>query len=194
VFSVNTDGTGYQVLHSFQTNGVDGINPWTGVVLWRHTLFGTTQRGGGTNAHGTLFSINTNGSAYTIVHTFILPSGVFTNFDGTEPMGDMMVSGNTIYGTTQRGGALGGGTLFSLFPRPGISVVHVAGTSVQLSATNGVPGEAYSLLASSDAQAAAAQWSALATNTADASGNLSFSAADTGASAAGRRFYILQMR
>jgi uncharacterized repeat protein (TIGR03803 family) len=195
VFSVNTDGTGYQVLHSFQTNGVDGINPWTSVVLWRHTLYGTTQRGGGTNAHGILFSINTNGSAYTVVHTFILPSGIFTNYDGTEPMGDMMVSGNTIYGTTQRGGALGGGALFSLaLPRPGISGFHVAGTSVQLSATKGVPGETYTLVASSDANALAAQWSALATNTADASGNLTFTATDPGAQTAGRRFYMLQMR
>jgi uncharacterized repeat protein (TIGR03803 family) len=195
VFSVHTDGSGYQVLHSFLTNGVDGKNPYTGLVLWHHTLFGTTQQGGGASSHGTIFSINTNGSAYTILHTFVLPSGTFTNSDGTEPMGDLTISRNTLYGTTQRGGYASGGTAFSLsLPRPGITRVGALGSNVTLNATNGVPGENYILLGSSDVRLPAAQWLSVATNTADVTGNLTYSVADSGAAGAAQRFYMLQMQ
>jgi uncharacterized repeat protein (TIGR03803 family) len=195
VFSVHTDGTGYQVLHSFLTNGVDGRNPWTGMVLWHHTLYGTTASGGGTNSSGTIFSINTNGLAYAVFHRFVLPSGTFTNIDGTEPEGDLMISGNTLYGTTQRGGSTGGGTLFSLtLPQPRITGLHVTGSNLVLNATNGVPGENYVLLASPDVRLSVAQWTAVGTNMPDAGGNLAFAATDAAAPAAAQRFYILQMQ
>lgn len=195
VSSVHTDGTGYQVLHTFLTNGVDGRNPWTGLGLWHHTLYGTTASGRGTNGSGIIFSINTNGGDYTVFHRFVLPSGSFTNIDGTEPMGDLMISGNTLYGTTQRGGSTGGGTLFSLtLPQPRITGINVTGSDLVLNATNGVPGENYVLLASSDVQLSVAQWSAIGTNAPDAGGNLTFATTDPAAPAAAPRFYILQMQ
>ncbi len=194
VFSVHTDGTSYQVLHSFQTNGVDGANPWSGLVLWHHTLYGTTQKGG-TNGHGTIFSINTNGSAYTIFHNFVLPSGTFTNLDGTTPEGDLMISGNILYGTTQAGGSAGFGTVFSAaLPRPGITSFRLVGNNLTVNATNGVPGEAYTLLASSDIKLRMALWSPLDARLADSGGNLAFSAIDYAVPAAARRFYIVQMQ
>ncbi len=194
VFSVHTDGTGYQILHTFLTNGIDGINPWSGLVLWHHTLYGTTQRGG-TNGHGTIFSINTNGSAYAVFHTFVQPTGTFTNVDGTTPEGDLMISGNTLYGTTQQGGSAGFGTLFSItLPRPGITAFSLAGNSLTLNATNGVPGEVYTLLAYPDIQARFALWSPIAQSIAGPDGSLDFTATDFLAPTAARRFYILQMQ
>src|SRR2546429_4860192 len=44
VFAVNTDGTGFTNLHSF--NYSDGANPWAGLILSGHTLYGTTYYGG----------------------------------------------------------------------------------------------------------------------------------------------------
>jgi uncharacterized repeat protein (TIGR03803 family) len=191
IFSVHTDGTGYQVLHSFLTNGVDGLTPWSGLALWHHTLYGTTEKGG-TNNHGTIFSINTNGSAYTIFHSFVLASGAFTNVDGTEPMGDLMISGKTLYGTTQRGGSASAGTVFSLgLPRPGINVIILSGNNVLLTATNGVPGESYALVTSSNSDLPPTQWTSIATNVADSSRNITFSVFDVPMTA--KRFYMLQM-
>ena len=195
VFSVHADGSGYQVLHSFLTNGVDGIDPWTGLVLWHHTLYGTTEKGGGANGQGTIFSINTNGSNYAIFHTFLQPSGSFTNIDGSEPMGELTISGSTLYGTTQRGGSIGGGTVFSLaLPRPGIISIGISGNNVLLNATNGVPGEAYTLLTSYDLRLRTALWIPLAASIADTNGNLAFAATDYGAPGAVQRFYMLEMQ
>jgi uncharacterized repeat protein (TIGR03803 family) len=194
VFSVQKDGAGYQILHSFAGNGVDGSNPWTGLVLWHHTLYGTTERGG-TNGHGTIFSINTNGSAYTVFHQFILASGSFTNIEGTEPQGELMISGNTLYGTTQRGGSSGSGTVFGLtLPRPGIKEMRISGNNVVFDATNGVPGETYALLTSSEPSSPGVQWTAIATNTANADGNIAFAATDPVGPATRQRFYVLQMQ
>ena len=36
VFAINTDGTGFKVLHSF--TGDDGANPWAGLICSDHTL------------------------------------------------------------------------------------------------------------------------------------------------------------
>src|SRR6266851_618797 len=38
VFAVNTDGTGFTNLHSF--NYSDGSNPWSGLILSGNTLYG----------------------------------------------------------------------------------------------------------------------------------------------------------
>src|SRR5580692_5099667 len=53
VFAVNTDGSGYTVLHNF-TDEPDGSHPAAGLVLAGNTLYGVTVNGG-TNGWGTLF-------------------------------------------------------------------------------------------------------------------------------------------
>src|SRR5437868_4629434 len=40
VFAVNSDGTGFTVLHNF-TGGSDGASPWDGLIVWGNTLYGT---------------------------------------------------------------------------------------------------------------------------------------------------------
>jgi uncharacterized repeat protein (TIGR03803 family) len=56
VFSINSDGSGYQVLHEFAGTPDDGRFSSAGLTLIDSTLFGTTINGGGTNG-GTVFSI-----------------------------------------------------------------------------------------------------------------------------------------
>jgi uncharacterized repeat protein (TIGR03803 family) len=106
VFAINTDGTGFTVLHSF-SGGSDGANPWTGLVLSGNTLYGTAHYGGGAGA-GTVFAVNTDGTGFTNLHTFTGGS------DGAYPNGGLIVSGSTLYGTAAYGGSAGVGTVFAI--------------------------------------------------------------------------------
>jgi uncharacterized repeat protein (TIGR03803 family) len=79
-----------------------------GLVLSGSTLYGTsahgTGDGGGSN---TVFKVDTNGAGFTTLH-------VFNSTDGGNPRGDLLLSGNTLYGVTYSGGGAGMGTIFSL--------------------------------------------------------------------------------
>jgi len=56
---------------------------------------------------------NVSAQTFTILHTFTAGSGFpsYTNSDGANP-GSLIISGNTLYGTTDRGGSSGRGTMF----------------------------------------------------------------------------------
>ncbi len=112
VFSINTDGSGINVLHSFAGGTSDGSNPHAGLTLVGSTLYGTTSFGGSANA-GTVFSINADGSGYTLWDSFAgVPGG------GSYPFAGLTLFGSTLYGTTETGGSSGGGTVFSLAINP----------------------------------------------------------------------------
>ncbi|MGH7969010.1 MAG: choice-of-anchor tandem repeat GloVer-containing protein, partial [Limisphaerales bacterium] len=114
----------FTTLHSFSaiasTNfyGVytnnDGANPHGRLVLRGDTLYGATSAGG-SSGMGTLFKINTDGSGFAILHTFVSDSNSvgFTNQDGGGPTG-LLLSDNTLYGTCSRGGLGGSGTVFKV--------------------------------------------------------------------------------
>lgn len=59
VFAVNTDGTGFTVVHDF-TGGSDGDTPIGGLILSGNTLYGMAQYDGnpGPAGNGTVFSIS----------------------------------------------------------------------------------------------------------------------------------------
>jgi uncharacterized repeat protein (TIGR03803 family) len=109
VFSFNTANSDFTVLHTF-FNGttLDGYNPDAGLVLSGSTLYGTTVFGG-TNRGGTVFSITTNGNAYTTIHGFNPAIG-----EGKLPEGGLFLQGNTLYGTTLGTGTTLTGTIFSV--------------------------------------------------------------------------------
>jgi uncharacterized repeat protein (TIGR03803 family) len=119
VFAVNTDGTGFTNLHSFVltvsgTNSSGGANPCGGVVLSGTTLFGATQYGG-TSGSGAIFSVTTNGTLFNVLYDFTQTDPVAgTNTDGANPQGDLVLSGNTLYGVTYEGGTSNYGTVFAL--------------------------------------------------------------------------------
>jgi uncharacterized repeat protein (TIGR03803 family) len=131
VFAIRTDGTGYTNLMRFPavlgdtyTNS-HGANPFPGLSLNADTLYGATL-GGGYGGKGTVFSLNTNGSGFTSVYHFPAGSGIAaTNSDGAYPRGGVVSSGNSVYGTAERGGAFGYGTVFSISmlpPRPRLTI------------------------------------------------------------------------
>ncbi len=109
------------VLHSFAS--ADGVNPTGGVILdGAGFLHGTTSYGG-TGDHGTIYTIDTDGNNFSVLHRFA--SGVD---DGSHPHGELVIDGSgDLYGTTAEGGAasgLGWGTVFRFTSGSGITLLH----------------------------------------------------------------------
>src|SRR5439155_549315 len=72
VFKLNRDGSGYTLLHSFQSNfdHNDGANPAAGLSVGHDgRLYGTTYFGGSRGA-GCVFKLDPDGGGYALLHTF----------------------------------------------------------------------------------------------------------------------------
>jgi uncharacterized repeat protein (TIGR03803 family) len=107
IFAINTDGSNFRILYSFQ-NAADGSGPYGGVILSGGTMYGTAALGGNAGG-GSAFALNSDGTGFTLLHDF---SG---GSDGGGPFGGLMLSGNSLYGTADDGGALStNGTVFAL--------------------------------------------------------------------------------
>ncbi len=102
VFSINTDGSDYVVLHYFSPE--DGY-PMEGVTLAGDSLYGATLDSGPLY-FGVVYSVKTDGSDYTVLHRF-------DNEDGSNAYGKLLLAGNTFYGMAASGGAAGCGAIFS---------------------------------------------------------------------------------
>jgi uncharacterized repeat protein (TIGR03803 family) len=80
-----------------------------------NTLYGVAVSGG-TGGNGTVFRINPDGTSFTNLHSFTMGSENtywdIANADGANPQGGLVLSGNTLYGTTEQGGLAGEGTVF----------------------------------------------------------------------------------
>jgi uncharacterized repeat protein (TIGR03803 family) len=137
IFSINTDGSDYTILHAFGPsdgyyswyyNGTnvyynwDGEAPNGGLQLSGNTLYGVTENGGIPNNWGTLFSINTDGTGFNVVHNFAVADGSVDGGSDNNPWSDLLWSGDTLYGTTVNGVVYSvntNGTDFSLLARTG---------------------------------------------------------------------------
>ena len=108
IFSMNTDGSGYSVLRSLAPIA-DGINPFGSLSLSGSKLYGMANDGGSSNFCGTIFSMNTNGSGFSILRRF---AGGST--DGSRPFGSLTLFGSQLYGMTYYGGTANQGTVFRL--------------------------------------------------------------------------------
>ena len=103
IFQVGTNGGGFSLLHSFVGGANDGKQPNASLTVVGSTLYGTAS--GGSNDDGVCFSIGTNGSGFSPLHTFTGGTG------GMYPEGNLTVGGSTLYGTTRAGGISYGGIL-----------------------------------------------------------------------------------
>jgi uncharacterized repeat protein (TIGR03803 family) len=117
VFKLNTDGTGYTILYS-PVGGV-GYGPYAGLLQGTDgALYGTTY-GGGVDCYdclatdwGSVFKLNTDGTAYTGLYNFADSAG-----DAAGPRAELVQgSDGALYGTTSYGGANNNGTIFKLNP------------------------------------------------------------------------------
>jgi uncharacterized repeat protein (TIGR03803 family) len=114
VFALDTGGSNFSTLYTF-TNGTDGAEPESGLLLSGSTLYGTTAGTTSGSSYGTVFMMNTNGSGFNVLHQFSAPSlPHYTNGDGFLLSGPLFLSGNTLYGVATDGGANGCGTLFTI--------------------------------------------------------------------------------
>src|SRR5439155_649503 len=117
VFRVNTDGTGFTTLHSFNYDS-DGASPQAGLIVANSTLYGTAAYGGSGPGNGTVFAVNTDGTGFTNLYSFTAlvydPNAGRTNSDGAYPHAGLVLSGNTLYGAAYSGGSAGQGTVFAL--------------------------------------------------------------------------------
>jgi uncharacterized repeat protein (TIGR03803 family) len=116
VYKLTTSGGSYSetVLHAYDCSiGGDGQWPMGGVTLDDHgNIYGVTSAGG-QYGFGTIFRLVPSGSSWVeqILYSFTNGS------DGNAPSGGLIFdhAGN-LYGTTYKGGANGGGTVFELSP------------------------------------------------------------------------------
>lgn len=119
IFNMNTDGTGFGLLHSFTVSATDGRTPYGSLTLSGSKLYGMTYQGGVSN-YGTVFSMNIDGSGFAMLHSFN-----FVSSDGADPGGSLTLSGSKLYGMTADGGSNGNGTLFSInTDGTGFGLVH----------------------------------------------------------------------
>ena len=105
IFKITTNGV-LTSLYSF-TNGTDGANPPSALVLGSDGNFYGFTPGGGADGYGVIFEITPDG-AFTSLYSF--PGG-----EGGANVNSLAQGGDgNFYGTTSGGGAGGNGTLFRL--------------------------------------------------------------------------------
>ena len=158
VYRINPDGSGYQVLHNFSADGVDGQTPFGGVVEGSDgALYGTTWSGGFYNG-GTVFRVNKDGSGYGLLRWF---NGNDTD-GGYVPASLAKGGDGRFYGIAQFGGDLGFGTIFRIWPpeTPDVIALRIADNTAQFSFA-GMSGYKYQVLRSTDLT----NWSAVSTIT-----------------------------
>ena len=149
VFKLNSDGTDFATLHSFapppppNTNS-DGAYP-NSLVLSGQRLYGTASQGGSSH-NGTVFTVNTDGTGFSMLYNFSPTPGFAyersPNDDGAEPNG-LLLSGSLLYGTAFYGGTSGAGTVFSLSFPPQLAITF-SGTNVILTWPTNYAGFDYS--------------------------------------------------
>ncbi len=137
VFEIARTSGGYAstptTLVSF--NGIDGAEPFAGLVADADgNLFGTTQAGG-TSGDGTVFEIARTSGGYASTPTTLVN---FNGPDGASPeFGNLIIDANgNLFGTTSLGGTYGYGTAFEIARTSG----GYASTPTTLVSFNGADG------------------------------------------------------
>lgn len=120
VYKFNLQNNQFTTLYNFSppkggnNTNADGTTPIGSLAVFGGTLYGTASAGG-SNGTGTIFSINTDSTSFTVLHSFSVLSGAqLTNLDGANPYGGLVLSGATLYGTAAYGGTGGSGTVFKI--------------------------------------------------------------------------------
>jgi uncharacterized repeat protein (TIGR03803 family) len=91
VFKINSNGTGFATLHSFNGSS-DGANPSAGLILLSNALYGTTVHRASSNA-GCVFKVGVSGAGFTNLYSFTGGTG------GANPLAGFILSDTTLYGT-----------------------------------------------------------------------------------------------
>ena len=169
----NTTLSGTTSMELSQTAATNDVLKVNGALTYGGTL--TLTNLSGTLTNGTMFKLF-NAVAYT---------GAFTNLTPVIPAVNLAWNTNSL-----TNGMLS--IISSPTPAPRFSAVGVTGANIIFSATNGVPNWPCWLLASTNLVLPLNQWTVIATNTFDGSGNFSFTnAANLNVS---QTFYLLKLQ
>ena len=118
VFSLATDGSNFQTLHSFRNvSGSPGANPAAPLIFGHDGYLYSTTQYGGHNNDGSVFKVSTDGTSFITLFTF-------NGYNGANPVSGLALGfDNKLYGTTSYGGEYGYGTLFRINPSMTINFV-----------------------------------------------------------------------
>lgn len=105
IFSIDTNGANFNKLWNFYDTS--GDEPYGALALSGKTLYGTTGFGAPPHQYGNIFKIDTDGSNFKVLL-------YFNSLNGSYPFCSLVILGNTMFGTTSKGGANGDGSLFSI--------------------------------------------------------------------------------
>jgi uncharacterized repeat protein (TIGR03803 family) len=106
IFKIKKNGTVIKKFHSFSEAG-DGSYPYGSLVLSDNLLYGMTEMGGA-NDSGCIFRIDINGNNYLKIFDFK------SKENGGYPYGSLIISGDTLFGMTSKGGTNDLGTIFRI--------------------------------------------------------------------------------
>ncbi len=121
IYTLHSDGTGYQLLRSFTGDVTDGAVPFGGLSKGADgALYGTTWYGGPADK-GTFFRLHPDGSGYEVLHYFTGAGG-----GASEPYAGVTLGSNgDLYGTSWGGGNAYKGTVYRIDPETReIEVLH----------------------------------------------------------------------
>jgi uncharacterized repeat protein (TIGR03803 family) len=128
LFRLNTDGSGFQLLHSFCVSCANGYNPQGMVAGADGNVYGTTEYGGENceESCGGIFQINVTTGSYKLVRTL-----------GLNPSNMVVGPNGTLYGLEDGPGmfnynALTGGFQVTKLALTGVPVYPVFGTNGNL--------------------------------------------------------------
>ncbi len=115
LYKIRTNGSDFSVIHTF--TGDFWVYGRGRVAVSGDTIYGTTLYGGSTNGappgdtlgHGIIYRVNTDGTGFTVLREFNKAGG-----DGYRPAFGLILSGNTLYGTTTGGGTFDRGVVFKI--------------------------------------------------------------------------------
>jgi uncharacterized repeat protein (TIGR03803 family) len=123
VFTISTSGK-EKVIHAF--SGHDGEYPYGGVTYVNRALYGTTCGGGvSTSSQGTVFKMTTSGHEDWLYSFKGAPDGACPGY------GNLIYVGNSLFGTTTKGGTTAGGsgagTVYKITTSGAEKVLHIFG-------------------------------------------------------------------
>ena len=131
VFKIATDGTGFQVIRSFNCNVAGGCNPQAGLIqLGDGFLYGTTSPVSPNQLNsGTLFRIAPDGTGYQVLKSFVCD---YSTTNACLPQASVLqLSDGNLYGTALGGGANNEGAVYKIAPNgTGFTLVMSGGCSL----------------------------------------------------------------
>jgi uncharacterized repeat protein (TIGR03803 family) len=103
IYSIDTNGSGYKDMFDF--NGTNGANPNRCSLLQVGSKFFGIAAWGGLYDYGCIFSIDTTGNNYSVLHNF-------NDTDGATPTSSLTIYRSKMYGVAGDGGTHNYGCIF----------------------------------------------------------------------------------